>query len=235
MNKFYITLFLVAFGFALNAQNITNSTYPDTIVGKYTEGIIEEKLIITNSGTNSMSMHVYRNTIDMPGNSVNYYCWGPNCFPPTTSLSTDPVFLESGKSDSSFISYLEPYQEEGITIIDYSFFDELGSGDSLNLRFVFKTVPPPASTNELINPTKLYSIVPNPAKDLAFLRYSLPNQENQKLVIYDLVGKKIQEIDLLSGEHNVLLNVSDFEGGIYLCNLISSGKVVDTQKLVVGH
>lgn len=226
-------MIFVSFSLTSISQNISSSNYPDTIVGKYTEGIIEEHLIITNTGSASMSMHVYRNTIDMPGNTVNYYCWGPNCFPPTTSLSTDPVFLGSGKSDSSFVAYLEPNQEEGITLVEFSFFDELGSGDSLKLNLVFKTVPPPISVWELEKQNNLNSIYPNPAKDLAFMRYDVSSNVNANLEIYDLVGKKVKSLNLASGSNNLLFSVNEFESGIYLCNLVIDGKIIDTEKLVV--
>jgi hypothetical protein len=234
MKKSYLLLMIFAsFRLTSISQNISSSNYPDTIVGKYTEGIIEEHLIITNTGSASMSMHVYRNTIDMPGNTVNYYCWGPNCFPPTTSLSTDPVFLGSGKSDSSFVAYLEPNQEEGITLVEFSFFDELGSGDSLKLNLVFKTVPPPISVWELEKQNNLNSIYPNPAKDLAFMRYDVSSNVNANLEIYDLVGKKVKSLNLASGSNNLLFSVNEFESGIYLCNLVIDGKIIDTEKLVV--
>lgn len=226
-------MIFASFSLTSISQNISSSNYPDTIVGKYTEGIIEEHLIITNTGSASMSMHVYRNTIDMPGNTVNYYCWGPNCFPPTTSLSTDPVFLGSGKSDSSFVAYLEPNQEEGITLVEFSFFDELGSGDSLKLNLVFKTVPPPISVWELEKQNNLNSIYPNPAKDLAFMRYDVSSNVNANLEIYDLVGKKVKSLNLASGSNNLLFSVNEFESGIYLCNLVIDGKIIDTEKLVV--
>jgi len=234
MKKSYLILMIFAcFSLTSISQNISSSNYPDTIIGKYTEGIIDEHLIITNTGSASMSMHVYRNTIDMPGNTVNYYCWGPNCFPPTTSLSTDPVFLGSGKSDSSFVAYLEPNQEEGITLVEFSFFDELGSGDSLKLNLVFKTVPPPISVWELEKQNNLNSIYPNPAKDLAFMRYDVSSGVNANLEIYDLVGKKVKSLNLTNGSNNLLFSVNEFESGIYLCNLVIDGKIIDTEKLVV--
>ena len=226
-------MIFASFSLTSISQNISSSNYPDTIIGKYTEGIIDEHLIITNTGSASMSMHVYRNTIDMPGNTVNYYCWGPNCFPPTTSLSTDPVFLGSGKSDSSFVAYLEPNQEEGITLVEFSFFDELGSGDSLKLNLVFKTVPPPISVWELEKQNNLNSIYPNPAKDLAFMRYDVSSDVNANLEIYDLVGKKVKSLNLTNGSNNLLFSVNEFESGIYLCNLVIDGKIIDTEKLVV--
>ena len=226
-------MIFASFSLTSISQNISSSNYPYTIIGKYTEGIIDEHLIITNTGSASMSMHVYRNTIDMPGNTVNYYCWGPNCFPPTTSLSTDPVFLGSVKSDSSFVAYLEPNQEEGITLVEFSFFDELGSGDSLKLNLVFKTVPPPISVWELEKQNNLNSIYPNPAKDLAFMRYDVSSGVNANLEIYDLVGKKVKSLNLTNGSNNLLFSVNEFESGIYLCNLVIDGKIIDTEKLVV--
>lgn len=235
MKKLYFILLFTALTIVGFSQTILTTSYPDTIEGKYTESIIEQKLIVSNVSANSMSMHVYRTTLTMPQNSVNYYCWGPNCFPPTTSLSTDPVFFNSGDSDSSFVSYLEPQQEEGITAIEYCFFDELGSGDSLCINMVFKAVPPPIGITETENQNKLFSIVPNPAKDFAFLRYHVQSQGKATLQVFDLVGKKQTEINLASGENNLLFPVSELNNGIYLCNLVIDNKIIDTQKLIVNH
>jgi hypothetical protein len=84
-----------------------------------------------------------------------------------------------------------------------------------------------------INPLSVAA--PNPANTVSGISYHTDVNKNPKLVIYDLLGTKVFEAKLLQKQGAYLINVSEFNQGIYMYSLIENGKTVATRKLVVAH
>jgi hypothetical protein len=53
--------------------------------------------------------------------------------------------------------------------------------------------------------------------------------------VYDVLGGKVFETNLVQKQGAYILNVSDFKQGVYLYSLIENGKSVATKKLVIAH
>ena len=87
-------------------------------------------------------------------------------------------------------------------------------------------------------------VCPNPAKDVLNIEYRTSNNEVRSyFVIYDILGRKAEEIGVGSSSgssssrnssYNVIsIDVSEWRKGVYLCVLMSNGKVVGRKKFVV--
>lgn len=235
MKRILLIANLLVFTYLGNAQTIQAVGLTDTITAKATEFEVTYHVPIKNGSGSNINVHVYRNDFGVLGSTVNYYCWGINCFPPTTSLSTDPVQISPGAEDHSFVSYYEPNQKEGISTIEYCFFDIAGSNDSLCFNLSFKTVPPPASVAESAQEQKIAKLFPNPAADLVYLSYNLTEKGNAFIEIYDLVGKLVSKMSINAGNQRFVFPVSQLEKGIYLVSMVSNGETIDTQKLIVNR
>lgn len=82
------------------------------------------------------------------------------------------------------------------------------------------------STEEIQNPKKEVVIYPQPASD--FIQFTLANTETSKIIIYNLKGELIEE---LNGESNVEWNCKNISPGVYFYIIISktnlkSGKII---------
>ncbi len=67
--------------------------------------------------------------------------------------------------------------------------------------------------------TKNYSLIgyPNPTQNNVTIKYKLPdNLVNAKLKMIDMFGKEIKQIDLLQGEGELFIDISDLSNGIYM-------------------
>jgi hypothetical protein len=76
---------------------------------------------------------------------------------------------------------------------------------------------------------------PNPVRDAATLRFSLPDAADVTLAVYDVLGRRVAVLaDGLraSGPHEVSFDASGLPGGVYLVRL-SEGARHTTQRLVV--
>lgn len=207
----------------------------DTINGRTTDYELTYHVSIKNISSSNVSVKVYRKALSTLPNTVNYYCWGPNCFPPETSLSTDPVSINPGEEDHSFISYYEPNLKEGNSQIEYCFFNETGGGDSLCFNLNYKTTPPPASILEVSKSNKIGKMFPNPASDLVYLSYNLSTKNAAYLQVFDVVGKQILKFDINSGNDRLVFPVSHLDKGIYFVSLVNGSEVIDTKRLIVNR
>jgi len=73
-----------------------------------------------------------------------------------------------------------------------------------------------------ISAENLLSVYPNPVTSTAMLRYTLAEDANVHLALYDALGNEVKTIAngvVPAGEHTFTINSSDFAAGQYLCKL----------------
>jgi len=89
------------------------------------------------------------------------------------------------------------------------------------------------SVTDFKNTTK-FTVYPNPANDYTSITISVDKTEKVTLTIVDLLGKEIskEEKVLFSGKTTEMLDVSNFQNGVYFINLQVENKIT-TQKLVI--
>lgn len=76
---------------------------------------------------------------------------------------------------------------------------------------------------------------PNPFNPSTKIEFALPSQENVKISIYDITGRKVKELlnqNLTAGTHTVDFNASGFASGAYIYR-INAGSFVQSRKMVL--
>ena len=79
------------------------------------------------------------------------------------------------------------------------------------------------------------NIYPNPFNPITTIAYSLPENTDIELIVYDIHGRQIQILAQgfqIAGSHSINWNASDYPSGIYLIKL-ESIKYIETQKVVL--
>ncbi len=77
------------------------------------------------------------------------------------------------------------------------------------------------------------SIAPNPTSDEAFIRFNLPQTRELSIDLYDMMGRKVQEIQAnksLQGPQELRLNTAQLTQGLYFIRLNVRGAML-TEKL----
>ncbi|MCF8371428.1 MAG: T9SS type A sorting domain-containing protein [Bacteroidales bacterium] len=85
------------------------------------------------------------------------------------------------------------------------------------------------------NKKSTFSIFPNPVVDNAQIEFDLRSTENVKLMVFDLQGKMVNEIDMgkyAPGNHSVNVDFSQLNPGTYIVNMLN-GNQSNSTKLVV--
>lgn len=79
------------------------------------------------------------------------------------------------------------------------------------------------------------SIFPNPTNEKLNLVTEFSNPNNVRIIISDITGRKISEINkgkLEAGKHFFEIDVRDFKQGLYLVQLVSNENVISTKKFI---
>lgn len=85
------------------------------------------------------------------------------------------------------------------------------------------------------NKKSTFSIFPNPVVDNAQIEFDLRSTENVKLMVFDLQGKKVNEINMgkyAPGNHTVDVDFSTLNPGTYIVNMLN-GNTSNSTKIVV--
>ena len=80
-------------------------------------------------------------------------------------------------------------------------------------------------------------IYPNPTDDKGMLQLNIQNTRYLDIAIYDILGKKMQQIEsanFTKGIHNITFDTSNLESGTYFVKCQSEERV-DNIKFVVAH
>lgn len=91
--------------------------------------LLESHAEVTNTLSGSVRTLVKREPISLAPNHINYFCWGINCYAPTTIESPDTLTVEGGGTNSSFKGYIDPNGYEGSSMIRYCFINASNPAD----------------------------------------------------------------------------------------------------------
>jgi len=80
-------------------------------------------------------------------------------------------------------------------------------------------------------------IFPNPADNIANIRYKIANDGFVNISLYDILGEKVVDFVgkyLLKGVYNSEINLSLIPSGVYMCKMVLNGRIVVIRKLVIS-
>ena len=90
------------------------------------------------------------------------------------------------------------------------------------------------TNTESINDNEIeLTVYPNPTNDVLNIQLLKEQEENLKIEIVDLVGQKINELEILEGTLNVNTTLKDLPSGIYLLHVMkSNGTLIHSTKIL---
>lgn len=239
MKLLYSIIILSVFSVAAFAQNIS-------VVSKSSDSIsgpdiaeMEAKVKIENIGSLSQTYNVIRNELSMvPGHS-SYYCWSIDCYPPNVDTSTSQVTLAPGASDSTFIAYLTPYDNQGkypgTSVVRYRIYniDSDQREDTLGFVFVYTALNTTSLETKILSDEEVYAY-PNPAVDKLNIAFGDLHVNNARIIIRNLLGSQIITRNINPTSNFTSVDVSQLDKGIYFYTLEANGEKIHTRKFAVS-
>ncbi len=197
-------------------------------------GSSQRKTVILQNETNQSKTFFLKNVRGSIGSSQKVrVCLGDQCFDPKKDLAK--ISLKLGPGEVFTDLYLD--FEMGITETRGSFDLYFVNADNIRENFIVEAryeVSSDAVADFRHKDIKLSDIYPNPSNRIAQLDYELVNPKAKaKISINSFIGNPIAEFDLDPDRSSLVINVTDFQPGVYFYTLFVDNKNVVTKKLQV--
>ena len=248
MKNIYSLLLLASFVFCLT---------PTITLKAQTASIIKiGHVVVKNDGNTDINMQVERtiNSIDSAFGE-SYFCFGLNCFPPSTSISPGTDVIPACDIDQSFTG---DYKIKDSSIfndtssVTYCFYDVtdptnaqcitlLFSGNSPENTYLSDTLVFGSGCIAMSNGGGLFSgtsvnVFPNPASNWINVSYSLGNKDKDAwFVLRNMLGATKVKMKLHGSSGKIKIPASDLNQGVYFYSLLVDDNVYETKKLIVDN
>ncbi len=199
-------------------------------------GSTQRKTIILQNDSDESKTFFLKNLRGNIGSSqLIKVCIGDRCYDPKKELAKIKLTLEPGEIVTDI--YLD--FQMGIAEARGSF--DLFFANEANIREVFvveavyavengKNKVDEFDYNEMI----LSDVYPNPSNRIAQFDYEYKNPKvKARIAINSFIGNPVAEYELDPNRKSLVINVSDFNPGVYFYTLFLDNKNIVTKKLVV--
>ena len=183
--------------------------------------------LITNPSTSSIDIKLIAETINGTDGSDMEFCIGLCRWGITQGVTYGPLTINAGATTGSTEVHFHNHDSNN-DIITYAFKIYEDGNETNAIHFTYKY---DVNYVELENVKSSKILVyPNPAKSMITIR-SINNIVGSQFILTNLLGKVVYKQELSS--INELVDVSDFDKGIYFYSIISNNKIIETKKLII--
>ncbi|MFN3998269.1 T9SS type A sorting domain-containing protein [Algoriphagus sp.] len=197
-------------------------------------GSSQRKTIILQNESNQNRTYFLKNLRGSVGSSQKVkVCLNDQCFDPKKDLSKISIKLAPGEIFTDLYMEFEMGIAETRGSFDLFFVnvENIRENFVVEARYEVASGSTPDFTHKDI---KLSGIYPNPSNRIAQLDYELVNPKAKaKISINSFIGNPIAEYELDPDRNSLVINVTDFQPGVYFYTLFVDNKNVVTKKLQV--
>jgi hypothetical protein len=201
----------------LYAQNLAPLNVPSTtVLGFDTDpGMSITFDIINNSNSNTIYTRASKTELSVVQGTDNSFCWGGNCFSPSTFTSPNTVELSPNTQTSSTC-----------------FFDDNNPNDNTCIDVTYD-----AAFTSVSNQNKASSYLGGSTfvsrKKMNTFNYRLVDAKNATINLVNMLGVTVKTYPISSQQGVVLMNAGDLKSGVYFMTLNVNGKRVSNKKVIV--
>jgi Secretion system C-terminal sorting domain len=239
-NLLLVTLFLSSV-FSLTAQNIrlidlngndvTNTTIYDNVDTSSIDPY-EYDLNVINNTSNNVSINCWRFVNNLVPISESYFCWD-QCYSTIVDLAA-PIAVNANDTITGFFhAYFNSYQQSGVSVMSYQFFNPANTNDTANITLVLNAGTLGVKSIGLSATNKLGSAFPNPSTGLTSINYLVDNGANAAITLTNELGSVVYTQQLENSKGTVRINTSALAAGIYFYALQIDNATVVSKKLIV--
>ena len=231
MKKIYLLISMLVASNVVVSQNLTAINVSNTVYGLPTDAVVQSVLEIQNIGTSSIDVACERTEISLINGSSNSFCWGILCYPTTTSLSTVPSTIDPGLIDNTFRGDYVPNGADGISTINYNFFDVNDPADAVSVTINYDTQT--VGIDNINAKNNFLNVSSRPGNSLIAVAYNVVGSTSNQLKVYNLLGNNVKNFNI-NKNGTMVVSTAGLSNGVYVFCLESNGKKVATKKFVVS-
>jgi len=213
----------------LNAEDKSDVSNGTLIrVGTPNESTIAVGAYVKNTSTNSLDVKVKKYVVELVSGSEAYFCWDACYF---SSNISEILNIAAGDTAKVFTGDFKPNGFSGTTNIKYTFFVDRQTTDSVSVNIQYNISV--TGINDIKNQYQISSAYPNPATSVVYFNYTISGNTDGKIIIYDIVGKKVKELIADKESNQARADISQLNPGLYLWTFEVNGISVKTEKLLI--
>lgn len=221
-----------------NSMRLYTTEGTEVVNGQLLEVAVEDldaeyqspELLVGNVSDDNMTIRVRRTSLNVVDGSENYFCALGACLSPTVDLSRD-LDLGAGVTvdlENAFYSHYSPMGNQGKTELKFEYFDVNNDFDTLAFYVTFDGS---TGINDINSASNLRAY-PNPANGLVQFSIDSSVGDNSNLVIYDITGNKVLEMNI-SNRNNLSLDLTELTRGVYIYRIESDLIKSESKKLIL--
>lgn len=197
-------------------------------------GSVQRKTVILHNESNQPKTFLLKNVRGSVGSSQKMkVCFGESCFDAKRDLAKISLKLAPGEIFTDFYIEFDLGIAETKGTFDLFFVNTENIRESLVVEARYE-VENNAKSDIAHKDVKLSDIYPNPSSRVAQIDYELVNPKAKaKITINSFIGNPIAEYELDPDRNSLVINVSEFQPGVYFYTLFVDNKNVVTKKLQV--
>ena len=186
---------------------------------------------VTNSSGATITCYVVcTEMVNTDGNLMDF-CIPGGCVPNMVVDSPyGPFDIEAGASTGHDMHFHNK-DDSGVLYYVLKVYEE-GNEDN-SITFTYKYDPDYVNISTLSEQNNLIAY-PNPATTIVNFKYNVENTENTHIDLYNIIGKKIQVINIDNDKGIYPMRTNNLDAGIYFYNFVVNGKTVSSKKLIIS-
>jgi hypothetical protein len=199
-------------------------------------GTTQRKTVILQNDSDQSKTFFLKNLRGNIGSSQNIkVCIGDQCFDPKRELAKIKLTLKSGEILTDVYLDFQMGIAETRGSFDLFFVNEANIREVFVVEAVYRVSNAENRVDEFdYKDVVLSDVYPNPSNRIAQLDYEYKNPKvKAKIAINSFIGNPVAEYELDPSRKSLVINVSDFNPGVYFYTLFLDNKNIVTKKLVV--
>ena len=246
MKKIFTTLyFTLAIIFCSAQGSLRLLDTNDVVIDQATLSVImptlsshTQEILVTNTSSVGKSYKVKRTIFAIDAADATQFCWGGLCYGFTTNLSSLTLTVAPGDTvdfvGNGFHGIFNSGTASMTRFVHYNFYDVSAPGDSSGVTVQYTTFVG-INEQDKVNGT-ISNAFPNPSTSFVSIKYDMNEfSQNGKIVFYDMLGKKVKEVELADRKGTAKINVADMNAGLYFYTFVIDDKAIATKKVVISH
>lgn len=208
---------------------------PATVEGSIDEAVLQATFGVTNVSSQTVSITVEREELEIVEGTMNYFCW-EQCYSPEVSVSPTDIEIAPGETVNNFYADYRSMGIAGTSTMRYCFYPTSAPENRTctDISFIASF---PTAIGDKQQAERFSEAYPNPALS-GFTKFKYnPTASTTKayVAVYDILGSEVKRVDLTNKSGVITLNTADLETGIYILSLYENQHLSQSNRLVVGE
>jgi hypothetical protein len=199
-------------------------------------GTTQRKTVILQNDSDQQKTFFLKNLKGNIGSSQSIkVCIGDQCYDPKRDLAKIKLTLEPGEIVTDLYLDFQMGIAETRGSFDLFFANETNIRETFVVEAVYEVANAENKVDEFdYKEIILSDVYPNPSNRIAQFDYEFKNSKvKARIAINSFIGNPVAEYELDPIRKSLVINVSDFNPGVYFYTLFLDNKNIVTKKLVV--